>query len=337
MNQEAQLVQDMPFTLEDGEVELPSATTTLVTIDSDTGDVEVEDDMPEDTEENRSILERVERRKKNIADEWWQLAADLFEVKLKKLHRLAGYQQLEQYFDHTINSTPRYGFELISIHQFFSIDLAENLSHKPEAYYETIQKVKLLGVTKTKEIAKGRIEDPEVVVDIVNQISKPNEQGYMPTVADLKTMIVNYREGLKQQPGTVEAEKERKRKERQEQNKKEVFKFKLPLGQAMKVKEVLAGIIEKQNIDADDPIANSLAFYRICEEWAIENQASRDGTRPGLDSELKRFEEIYSVKLIAFPATAEGELSVDSEKGLSISYGSETFAKIVDDDNGPST
>jgi hypothetical protein len=153
----------------------------------------------------------------------------------------------------------------------------------------------------------------------------------MATVEQVKEKINNYKLALKESSGNVELdEKERKRKERQEQNKKEIFKFKIPYGQAEKVKEALQRVMSKHEME-DNEKSRSLAFFRICEEWQVENQAAVDGTRPGLELELKRLEDIYSCKLVAFPADSTGQLRVDAE-GMSIMFGEETFAEIVADD-----
>lgn len=329
--QQAELVDDVPFSLED-QTEFPGENTgVLVTIDNESGEIEVEEDMPEDSEENRAILKRVEQSKKNISESWWQMAADLYEVQVKKLHRLAGFEKLDQYFSQVIDNTPRYGFELTSIHKYFQIDLPVMLSDKPDVYQGVIEKVKLIGVTKTKEIAKGKIKDPNALVSIIEDISRPNENGYMKTVDEVKSMIANYKHALKEEPGSVEFdEKAKKRQERMEQNKKEIFKFKIAFGQAQKVNEVLNKIIQRHNMEDSDK-SRSLAFFRMCEEWSIENQASVDGTRPGLQLELKRLEEIYNTKIVAFPADAMGNLAVEAE-GLTIMYGEETFSEIIAED-----
>jgi hypothetical protein len=327
--QGVELVEDMPF-VTDEPADDPQM---LVTIDADSGEIE-EEEMPEDTPENRAILDRVKNAKHNLTNQWLQLAADLYEVQEKKLHRLAGFEKLDQYFSHVIDNTPRYGFELTALHKYFHIELKGMLVDRPEVHQSVVEKIKNIGVTKTKEIAKGKIKDPDVLVQLIDEISQPQENGYMATVEQVKEKINNYKLALKETVGSVELdEKERKRKERQEQNKKEIFKFKIPYGQAEKVKEALSRVITKHGMD-DNEKSKSLAFFRICEEWQIENQAAVDGTRPGLESELKRLEDIYSCKLVAFPADASGNLRVDAE-GMSIMFGEETFAEIVAEDDEP--
>ena len=304
-----QVVADSPYVaVEDFESDDAEG---VVTIDNETG-LEIPEVMPDDTEENRAVLDRVEQRKINLANEWWNLAADLYEVQTKKLYKLLGFAKLDDYYDAKINATPRYGYDLTDIHKCFAVALPNSLADRPDDYDEVIRKVKLIGVTKTKEIAKAKINDPEIIVDLVNQTFELNEHGIMKTVTEVKTMINNYKHAVKDEPSSVDFdEKEKVRKERTELNKKEVFKFKLPMGQAEKVKESLALALKRSDLEDNDK-TKSLAFFRICEEWAIESRAAVDGDLPSEKEELKRVSEIYNLDAAVPFYKSEKNLSYES-------------------------
>jgi hypothetical protein len=310
--------------------EIDAPTQTLVTIDTETGVHEVED-LPEDNEENRAILNRIDERKTHITNEWWNLAGDLFEVQKRSLHRLAGYQNIEDYFCSIIDNTARYAFDLTSMYKYYTVSLPVLLVDRPEIYSDLMSKVKSLGVTKAKEITRGKIKDPDTLIEVINQASTPNQNGRIRTVDEIKTLMLNYKETKEASVGEFEAEKERKAEdEKKLANKKETFKFKLPFGQAEKVNDVLRLILTKYGMEDNDK-ERALAFFRICEEWSIENQADTEGVRPGIEADLKRLEEIYSVRIVAFPSDRAGNLLLDDE-GLSFKFGEETFRQVVEVD-----
>lgn len=305
----SQVVADSPYVVAE-EFESEASEEGVVTLDSETG-LEIPEAMPDDTEENRAVLDRVEQRKINLANEWWNLAADLYEVQTKKLYKLLGFAKLDDYYDAKINATPRYGYDLTDIHKCFAVSLPNSLADRPDDYEEVIRKVKLIGVTKTKEIAKAKINDPEIIVDLVNQTYELNEHGIMKTVTEVKTMINNYKHAVKDEVASVDFDvKEKDRKEKNELNKKEVFKFKLPMGQAEKVKESLQLALKRSELEENDK-TKSLAFFRICEEWAIESRASVDGEIPALASELKRINDVYNLDATVPFYTDEKESGYD--------------------------
>lgn len=330
MNQPA-LVEDAPYVLES---QPEFADNDVVTINADSGEIEEPDeDMPEDNEENRAVLARIEQRKNNIATEWWNLTADLWQVKEKNLHKLAGYKNIEDYFPHVVENSFRYAFHLCQMYSYFNIELKQMLADRPDVHAALIEKVKKLGVTKTKEIAIAKIDDADALIGIVDEVITPNDKGEHKTVSQIKAMLANYKDGLKDTPGTDEFDKETKTKEKKELNRKEVFKFTLLPGDAEKVKEALETAVNAYKSDSVE-ISQSIAFFRICEEWSIEKQASTEGTRPGLENDLKRMEEIYNVKLIAFKADERGfvekkviEEGADPEAELV--FGQATFYDIV--------
>jgi len=224
----SELVADVAYVASEDLFEADVTEEGVVTLDSETG-LEIELPMPEDNEENRAVLERVEQRKINLANEWWNLAADLYEVHTKGLYRLLGFKKIHDYYDAKINVATRYGYDLFDIHKCFAITLPNSLADRPDDYEEVIRKVKLIGVTKTKEIAKSKINDPEVIVDLVNQTFELNEHGIMKTVTEVKTLINNYKYAVKDETASVDFdEKGKELKEKRELNKKEIYKFKVP-------------------------------------------------------------------------------------------------------------
>lgn len=307
MNQE--VVADSPYR----EVEeFEDVAEGVVTLDSVTG-IEIENIIPDDTVENRAVLERVEQRKVNIANEWWNLAADLYEVHEKGLYKLLGFKKIDDYYDAKINTSTRYGYDLYDIHNCFAVKLPNNLADRPDEYDSVISKVKMIGVTKAKEIAKSHINDPEIIVDLVNQTFELNEHGVMKTVTEVKSMINNYRRAVKDEPASVDFDvKEKERKEKFELNKKEIYKFKVPLGHKQAIDNAIALCLSRSDIKDSNDKTKSLAFYRICEEWAIESRASIEGELPDQKIEIKRIKEIYNLDAVIPFATSEKESGYES-------------------------
>lgn len=238
-----------------------------------------------DTVENREVLSRVKRDLEKFYSLYWDLSRDIHHVNKHRLYRLVGYKTFDEYVSKELDFSSRKAYYLCNIYNYYENTLKSRLSDKPELYNEILERVKNIGWAKAEKIANKKVLTSDNALRILDEITKPDDRGRVPTVSQVESIIA------REDDSRTEDKHE---EDEEEQNQTVVMRFVFSKAQANSVNDALD--IAKGICSANSKPPTLMSW--VCGEF-VETYASDRGKDIDLGTALGRFEELLGMDLVA--------------------------------------
>jgi hypothetical protein len=256
-------------------------------------DVEVEDDIPEETAETQALREEITGLTQTINKTYWDLSHAVWKVNTNRYYKTWGFTRFEDWAEQELSLQRRKAFNLVQFCEYCHGSLKEAL---PAAKYtEVICELKEVGWSKALEIASAKVITKDNVDEVMAEAQDSSVQEFSTKIKLLKA--VEEQEAKDNNGVTENTMKKVKRA------------FRLTTTQD----EIVQAALEKARAAINRPnVGDEFALEYICGDF--EANASTD-----IAYTLSNLERTLGLSIVAFR---------EDGPEVEVAYGSETLQRM---------